>query len=119
MGAEDPQGGYPVVLRLAIRVRPGERENLLEFFRQAFPFYEAPGGIQMRLLQQLDDPDSFIEEVRYQGGAEYERDNVRVESDPEMKQYLDRWRSLLAGRPEVTAYREVTADIRGTEPEDE
>lgn len=107
------QPGYPVVLRLAIRAREGAREALLEFLREATPFYEAPGGIRMRLLQRVDDPDSFIEEVEYRGAAEFDADNLRVESDEEMKRYLDRWRSLLEGKAEVTVYQDVTTKIRG------
>lgn len=105
--------GYPVVVRLAIRAREGARDELLAFLREALPFYEAPGGIRMRLLQRVDDPDTFIEEFEYRGPPEYEADDLRVESDAEMKRYLDRWRSLLAGRADVTVYQDLTGEIRG------
>jgi len=106
-------GGLPVALHLRIRARAGERQKLLEFLREAIPFYEAPGGIQIRVLQGMDDPDSFIEVVEYAGVADYERDSLRVDSDPEMKKVLDRWRALLEGKAEVTAYRDVTGEVRG------
>lgn len=105
-------GSLPVTLHLRIRARAGERQKLLEFLREAIPFYEAPGGIQVRMLQRMDDPDSFIEVVEYGGVADYERDNRRVDSDPEMKEILDRWRALLEGKAEVVAYRDVTAEVR-------
>ena len=113
MSAPGIQPGYPVVLRLAIRARPGARRELLDFLREATPFYEAPGGIRMRLLQRVDDPDSFIEEVEYRSTAEYEADNIRVESDDEMKRYLERWRALLEDKAEVTIYQDLTSEIRG------
>ncbi len=67
----------------------------------------------MRLLQRVDDPDSFIEEVQYRSTTEYEGDNIRVESDDEMKRYLERWRALLEDKAEVTIYQDLTSEIRG------
>ena len=116
MKAPNMKAEYPVVLHLMIRARLGEREQLLAFLREATPFYEAPRGIRMRLLQRVDDPDCFIEEVEYRSPTEYEADNVRVESDAEMKRYLDRWRELLAGKADVVVYRDLTSTIRVDHP---
>ena len=92
-------------LHLRIRVLPGKREEFLAFLRQAIPFYESPGGIEVRLLEDVADDHRFIELVLYDDQAAYERDQQRVAGDPTMKAYLARWRGLLAEPPVVEVYR--------------
>lgn len=92
-------------LHLRIRVLPGRREEFLAFLREAIPFYEAPGGIRIRVLQRHDDPDELIEVVEYTSKEAYERDQARVDSDPAMIERLSRWRALLAGPVTVETYR--------------
>jgi hypothetical protein len=97
-----------VVLHLGGRVQPGRLDDLLAFLAEAVPFYERPGGITVSLLTGYDDPEEFIEVVEYADDRTYEADQRRVESDPEMRGYLDRWRALLTGPPRVTVYRDRT-----------
>ena len=92
-------------LHLRCRVVPGQREAFLAFLREAIPFYESPGGITARLLQDMSDDHRFIELVLYDDQAAYERDQQRVAGDPTMKAYLARWRGLLAEPPVVEVYR--------------
>ena len=95
-------------LHLRCRVSPGRRVEFLAFLREAIPFYESPGGITVRLLQDLDDDHRFIELVLYDDEAAYTRDQKRVVSDPTMKSYLARWRDLLAEPPVMEVYRLLT-----------
>ena len=92
-------------LHLRLRVQPGRREEFLAFLREATPFYESPGGITIRLLQDLHDDHKFIELVLYDDEATYTRDQERVTSDPAMGKLLARWRTLLAEPPAVEVYR--------------
>lgn len=92
-------------LHLRIRVLPGRRDDFLAFLREATPYYEAPGGITIRLLEDLADDHHFIELVLYDNEEAYRRDQDRVAHDPEMKRYLEQWRALLAGPPVVEVYR--------------
>jgi len=92
-------------LHLRLRVAPGRREEFLAFLREAIPFYERPGGIEIRLLEDLGDDHRFIELVLYEDEAAYRRDQDRVANDPEMKRFLERWRSFLAAPPVVEVYR--------------
>src|SRR5512139_2431223 len=96
----------PAVLELHLRgrVRPGRHDDLVEILREAVPFYEAPGGIRVRLLWDVANRDQFIEIVEYADQATYDRDQQRVAVDSQMKQYLDRWRALLVGPPQVETY---------------
>ncbi|MBZ0171654.1 MAG: antibiotic biosynthesis monooxygenase [Phycisphaerales bacterium] len=93
-----------IELHLRIRVKPGGREALLSFLREAVPFYESPGGITMRLLEDHDDPDRFVEVVEYASERAYQDDQRRVEHDEKMKSYLKRWRNLLAEPPAVEVF---------------
>ncbi len=92
-------------LHLRCRVCPGRRAEFLAFLREAIPFYEAPGGITVRLLQDLHDDHRFIELVLYDDEATYTRDQKRVENDPTMQAFLARWRTLLAEPATVEVYR--------------
>jgi len=94
-----------IELHLRGRAAPGRRADLVEFLREAVPFYERPGGIHVRLLWDLTDPDRYIEVVEYVDRETYDRDQVRVAENPEMREYLRRWRALLAEPPQVEAYR--------------
>lgn len=92
-------------LHLRIRVKDGRRAEFLGFLRGAIPVYESPGGIEVRLLQDLHDDHRFIELVLYEDLAVYERDQVRVANDPEILRLLERWRELLVEPPVVEVYR--------------
>jgi quinol monooxygenase YgiN len=81
------------------------RDSFLSFLAEARAFYEAPGGIQVRLLTDMHDDHRFIELVLYDDEAAYLRDQQRVEQDATMKAYLQRWRELLAEPPVVEVYR--------------
>ena len=100
--------GGVITLVLAGRVPPGGRAALEGFLTEATPFYEAPGGIRVRLLWERAEPDSFVEIVEYADEAAYAADQHRVDEDPAMAAHLTRWRSLLAGPPTVTVYDEAT-----------
>lgn len=94
-----------VELNLRIEVDADNLVSFHAFLRQAIPFYEAPGGISVTLLANRDDPRRFIERITYRDEAAYRADQVRVETDSEMKEYLSRWRKLLAAPPVVEVYR--------------
>ncbi len=95
-----------IELHLRVRVKPGRRADFLVFLREATPFYESPGGIRIRLLEDRSDDHRFIEVVEYADEGAYARDQGRVEQDLVMRGYLERWRALLAEGPGVEVYRE-------------
>jgi hypothetical protein len=92
-------------LHLRIRVKPGQRADFFKFLDEAVPVYESPGGIEVRLLQDMNDDHRFIELVLYDDEAIYRRDQERVENDPTMRSLLARWRELLVEGPIVEVYR--------------
>ncbi len=93
-----------IELHLRCRVREGMKPQFLAFLKEAVPFYEAPGGIRVRLLEDRADDHRVIELVEYADEATFERDQQRVAHDATMKAYLARWRELLAEPPVVEVY---------------
>jgi hypothetical protein len=94
-----------IELHLRGRVAPGRRSDLVAFLREAIPFYEGPGGIGVRVLWDMADPDRFVEVMEYADHDTYERDQARVDHDAAMREHLRRWRALLAEPPQVYTYR--------------
>jgi quinol monooxygenase YgiN len=105
MGVEQVILPTRIDLHLRLRVAPGRCAEFLAFLREAIPYYESPGDIEIRLLQDKSDDHRFIELVLYENEQAYERDQQRVASDPIMKRYLARWRSLLVEPPQIEVYR--------------
>lgn len=100
---EQPAGTLELHLRICV---PLERQAaFFEFLREAIPFYERPGGIRIDLLHDRHDATRFIERVEYADEETFLADQRRVESDPEMKACLERWRALLAEPAKVEVYR--------------
>lgn len=100
-----------VALHLRLRVAPERRSHLVGFLREAVTYYEAPGGMRVRLLQRREDPTEFLEIVEYDSVAGYTADQTRVEHDPAMRELLDRWREILAEPAVVETYDDITAEI--------
>lgn len=90
---------------MRIRVAAENQDRLRDFLRRATPYYEQPGGITVTLLQRSDDPEHFVEVVRYREERAYELDQARVRDDPVMKGHLAEWRTLLAEPPVIEVYR--------------
>jgi hypothetical protein len=100
-----PEPAAQVVL--IYRVPKRKRAGLLRFFREAFPEYEAPGGIHMSLFESVQEVGLFVEVAAYDTDKAFRLDQVRVEKDPKMRQLLGRWQKFIEGRPEVHLVRNV------------
>ena len=81
--------------------------QLAALIKSAAPFYEAFGGKRVRLLQNVDDPARFIQEIEYETHEFLEINRQRVASDPRVQAYLQTWRSLLPGSVEIDVYQEA------------
>lgn len=106
-----------MIIQLRGRVADGRWNDLVSFLRRAIPFYEGPGGIRVKLLRDIADPDAFVEVIDYETEESYATDQRRVESDPAMIERLEEWRGLLAGAVEVQVLRDATPS--GSAPEAE
>jgi quinol monooxygenase YgiN len=101
-----------VILHLRIRVPPENRNALIAFLHEAVVYYEAPGGIRIRLLERRDAIGTFLEVVEYDSVDIYDADQERVAHDPRMRELLARWRGLLAEPPVVEIYDAISLDHR-------
>lgn len=102
---------FPVVLMLHITTPPGGRDHLIDFLRQALPYYQEPGGIRVRLLSSIDQPEEYIEMIEYQTREGYLCDQQRVTQDVKMKGYLNQWYTLLEGRVIAKPYFDLSATL--------
>ncbi len=93
-----------IELHLRGRVAAGRRNDFDAFLPEAIPFYESPGGIRVRVLWDVADPDRFVEIIEYADQDAHDRDQIRVENDVQMRDLLERWRDLLDGPPIVETY---------------
>src|SRR5262249_56885762 len=55
--------------------------QLVPMMRAAWPFVEAMGGRRMRLLQNVDDPARFVQEIEYETHEAIELNRQRLASD--------------------------------------
>ncbi len=93
-----------IELHLRGRVAAGRRLDFEEFLAEAIGFYESPGGIRVRVLWDVTDSERFVEVIEYADQAAHDRDQLRVENDVRMRDFLERWRDLLEGPPDVETY---------------
>jgi len=100
-----PHAGVHLHLRLT--VKPGRRDDFLAFLKEAIPYYESPGGIEIKLVQDFDNPHRFVEVVHYRDEAAYFADQHRVDADARMREYIEKWRSFLVEPPASEVYRDV------------
>ena len=81
--------------------------QLLPMMNAARPFIQAFGGTRIRLLQNVDDPARFVQEIEYETHESIELNRHRIASDPRVQAYLQGWRSLLGGAVEIDVYQDV------------
>lgn len=82
-------------------------KHLLSLMQASKPFYEAFGGKNVRLLQNVDDPSRFIQVIEYETHEAMEVNRQRLGSDARVQTYLQTWRSFLPGAPEIDVYQDV------------
>ena len=87
---------------------PGaDASQLAPLVKAAEPFIQAFGGKRVRLLQNVDDPARFVQEIDYETHEALELNRQRILSDWRVQAYLQGWRSLLGGAVEVDVYQDV------------
>ncbi len=105
MASDPPKVRRTLQLRFTL---PGANPaHLISMIRAAAPFYEVFGAGRSRLLQNVDDPARFVQEIEYELHEVVELNRQRVASDPRVQTYLQTWRSMLPNGVEIDVYREV------------
>ena len=94
-------------LQLRFTLPTADSGQLAAMIKAAAPFYQMFGNAQVRLLQNVDDPAKFIQEIEYEAHEDWELNRQRIASDCGCRAYLQAWRTMLPGALEIDVYQEV------------
>ena len=83
----------------------GAPEQMVAMIKSAAPLYQMFGDAKVRLLQNVDDPGRFLQEIEYDAPAALEQNRQQVASDPRVQSYLQAWRSMFPGAIEIDVYK--------------
>src|SRR4051794_31684064 len=84
---------------------PGASEQMVAMIKSAAPLYQMFGDAQVRLLQNVDDPGRFLQEVEYDAPEALELNRQQIASDPRVQAYLMGWRAMFPGAIEIEVYK--------------
>ena len=94
-------------LHLRFTLAAAEPAQILAMVRAATPFYEFFGSLQIKLLQNVDDPSKYIQVIEYETDEALEVNRQRIASDPRIQGYLQAWRAAMPGAVEIDVFKEV------------
>ncbi len=94
-------------LQLRFTLPTADSGQLAAMIKAATPFYQMFGNAEVRLLQNVDDPARFVQEIEYEANEEWELNRQRIASDTRMQAYLQTWRTMFPGALEIDVYQEV------------
>jgi hypothetical protein len=94
-------------LQLRFTLPTADSAQLAAMIKAAAPFYQMFGNAQVRLLQNVDDPAKFIQEIEYEAHEDWELNRQRIASDARMQAFLQTWRAMFPGALEIDVYQEV------------
>jgi hypothetical protein len=85
----------------------GASEHMIAMMKSAAPFYQTFGNAKVRILQNVDDPTRFLQEIEYDAPEALEMNRQQLASDPRVQAYLAGWRAMFPGAIEVDVYKVV------------
>jgi hypothetical protein len=94
-------------LQMRFTLPSSDSGQLAAMIKAATPFYQMFGNAQVRLLQNVDDPARFVQQIEYDANEEWEQSRQRIASDPRMQVYLQTWRTMFPGALEIDVFQEV------------
>ena len=105
MGNEDAK--IRRTLHLRFTMPTADTSHFVAMIKAAAPFYQMFGKAQVRLLQNVDDPAKFIQEIEYEAHEDWEMSRKRLAGDLRMQTFLQTWRTMFPGALEVDVFQEV------------
>jgi len=106
MSNEEPKVRRTLQLRFTLPV--ADSTQLVAMIKATTtPFYQMFGNAEVRLLQNVDDPAKFVQEIEYDAREDWEQSRQRIASDSRMQAYLQTWRTMFPGALEIDVYQEV------------
>jgi hypothetical protein len=101
------------ILRLKFTLPAAEPSALIAVINATRPYYELFGGKAMRLLQNVDQPTQFIQVIDYDVDESFETSRQQLAGDPQLRTFLQAWRTMFPGIVEVDIFREVEGTENG------
>jgi len=95
------------VLQLRFTLPSAGSNELVAMIKAAAPFYQMFGNARVRLLQNVDDPARFIQEIEYEADEDWELNRQRIAGDARMQAYLQTWRTMFPGALEIDVFQEA------------
>jgi len=86
---------------------PGANEQLIAMIKSAAPLYQMFGDATVRLLQNVDDPSRFLQEIEYDAPEAMEVNRQKLASDPRVQTYIQAWRAMMPGAIEIDVYKDA------------
>jgi hypothetical protein len=86
---------------------PGASEQMIAMMKSAAPLYQMFGDAKVRLLQNVDDPSRFLQEIEYDAPEAMELNRQQIAGDPRVQAYLQAWRAMFPGAIEIDVYKDA------------
>jgi hypothetical protein len=86
---------------------PGASEQIIAMIKSSAPLYQMFGDAKVRLLQNVDDPGRFLQEIEYQASEKLELNRQQLASDARVQTYLQAWRTMVPGAIEIEVFKEL------------
>ena len=83
----------------------GASEQMIAMIKSSAPLYQMFGDAKVRLLQTVDDPGRFLQEIEYDAPETLEQNRQQIASDPRVQAYLMGWRAMFHGAIEVEVFK--------------
>ena len=84
----------------------GATEQMVAMIKSSAPIYQMFGEAKVRLLQNVDDPSRFLQQIEYEAPEALELNRQQIASDPRVQAYLQGWRAMFPGAIEIEVYQE-------------
>jgi len=84
---------------------PGASDQMIAMMKSAAPLYQMFGDAKVRLLQNVDDPSRFLQEIEYEAPEALEMNRQQIASDPRVQAYLQAWKSMFPGAIEIEVFK--------------
>jgi len=94
-------------LQLRFTLPSADSGQLAAMIKAAAPFYQMLGNAEVRLLQNVDDPAKFVQQIEYEALEDWELSRQKLAGDPRMQVYLQTWRTMFPGALEIDVFQEV------------
>ena len=85
----------------------GASEQMVAMIKSSAPMYQMFTDARFRLLQNVDDPSRFIQEIEYDAPESLELNRQQIASDPRVQGYIQTWRAMFPGAVEIDVFKVV------------